>query len=384
MTNLPITSSAPQSTAPGKKPAATAESGDAQNSQPFGAVLARQISAPALKGAKADDQLAVELAAQTVTDTTEIKKDDNIIASETATTLPSDMLATLLPQVMAASVTTAAAASGGKTDSPAAVAVDRSGIATRKPDVAAGLQIATTAQTATRAAADTQTGEQSFAAALGELAGNRTSARQEPGMIAREAIAVAAAAASAAQQPNALAAAVTSATQQPNAAAMSTMQSMVAGIAAPAMLQAAQLTVNTPVNQQRWGDEFSQKITWLASAGVDQSAELHLNPPQLGPLDVVLKVSGDQATALFTSPHAAVREAIEQALPKLRDMLSDNGITLGNTTVSDQTPRDQSKPDAQRTPENANDNLRDAPATGANASRVSPISRHNGIVDTFA
>lgn len=154
---------------------------------------------------------------------------------------------------------------------------------------------------------------------------------------------------------------------------------LVAGAVAPA----GPLTINTPVNQPAWGDDFSQKITWMANQR-NQSAELHLNPPQLGPLDVVLKMNGDQATAMFTSPHAAVRDAIEQAIPKLREMLADNGIMLGQTMVSDHTAsnrRDNAPRKAQG---------RATAAEGINEGgklqevRVTGISRHNGMVDTFA
>ena len=141
---------------------------------------------------------------------------------------------------------------------------------------------------------------------------------------------------------------------------LASLQNAAANLAAPAM-QPVQMTVNTPVNQDKWADEFSQKITWLASSNKDQTAELHLNPPQLGPLDVVIKVSGDQATALFTSPHAAVRDAMEQAMPRLRDMLADNGIMLGNTTVSDQTPRDQGQSGTQRPSVSPVNDIRDIP-----------------------
>lgn len=104
---------------------------------------------------------------------------------------------------------------------------------------------------------------------------------------------------------------------------------------APAPGAGGQQTISSPVGSSRWGDELGQKITWMTTQ-TDHSAELHLNPPDLGPLKVVLHVSGDQASAFFTSPHAAVREAVSQALPRLRDMLADNGIMLGNTSVSDQ------------------------------------------------
>jgi flagellar hook-length control protein FliK len=147
-----------------------------------------------------------------------------------------------------------------------------------------------------------------------------------------------------------------------------------------------QVSINTPVTNEKWGDEFNQKITWLAGTK-DQTAELHLNPPQLGPMDVVLKVSGDQATALFTSPHAAVREAIEQALPKLREMMADSGIMLGNATVSDQAPRERQGESDSRSQNSRNGGIggvADSTLAGNPAARVSQINRHNGIVDTFA
>lgn len=145
-----------------------------------------------------------------------------------------------------------------------------------------------------------------------------------------------------------------------------------------------QMQVNTPVTQAAWGEEFSQKITWLTTQK-NQSAELHLNPPQLGPLDVVIKVNGDQATAMFSSPHAAVREAIEQALPKLREMMADSGIMLGNAMVSDQTSKNEqhaASPKAQNKNSNATDSGIEASAP--QEVRVSSLSRHNGMVDTFA
>ena len=144
-----------------------------------------------------------------------------------------------------------------------------------------------------------------------------------------------------------------------------------------------QAAVVTPVTHDGWGDEFNQKVTWLATQH-EQTAELHLNPPHLGPLDVVLNISGDQATALFTSPHAAVREAVEQAMPKLREMLADNGITLGNAMVNDQSPKEQQagQADKQRS---GNGGLSGQAGDAVSASSVAlPVRRHLGMVDTFA
>lgn len=143
-----------------------------------------------------------------------------------------------------------------------------------------------------------------------------------------------------------------------------------------------QTRIATPLAQAQWADDFGQKITWLAMQN-QQRAELHLNPPHLGPLDVTLKLNGDQATALFSSPHAAVREAIEQSLPKLREMFADNGIMLGGATVSDQPQREQHSESGNPPP--AGFDLRHAETVGTAGSLHSPrIAQHDGMVDTFA
>ena len=148
-------------------------------------------------------------------------------------------------------------------------------------------------------------------------------------------------------------------------------------------------TIAAPLGSNGWADEFSQKINWM-STQQNQVAELHLNPPDLGPLDVVLKISDNQATALFTSPHGAVRDAVENALPKLREALADNGITLGNATVSDQPPRDR---DAERFMSQGSGTTArpdDSSASSGSdrllmaAAPINSARRHNGMVDIFA
>jgi flagellar hook-length control protein FliK len=148
--------------------------------------------------------------------------------------------------------------------------------------------------------------------------------------------------------------------------------------------QAVQSAINTQVGHDAWGKELGQKVTWMVTQNA-HSAELHLNPPNLGPLNVTLKVSGDQATALFTSPHAAVRDAVTQAMPQLRDMLANSGITLGNTTVNDQSPKEQQAWQASQ-PQKDNGSAPQATTADdiAPGVTVSRISRHQGMVDTFA
>ncbi|MGD9788685.1 MAG: flagellar hook-length control protein FliK [Sulfuricellaceae bacterium] len=90
--------------------------------------------------------------------------------------------------------------------------------------------------------------------------------------------------------------------------------------------------IQQPVGAPGWSGELGQKVVWMVGQQ-KQSAELQLNPPNLGPLEVRISLNQDQMSATFVSHHAAVREAIEAALPRLREMLADNGIALGNVSV---------------------------------------------------
>lgn len=147
----------------------------------------------------------------------------------------------------------------------------------------------------------------------------------------------------------------------------------------PVSAPPANIKIAAPLGSRAWPDEFSQKISWV-STQQNQVAELHLNPPDLGPMSVVLSISDNQATALFTSPHSAVRDAIENAMPKLRESLAENGIMLGNATVSDQPSRDSNSSgfmNQRRETPGITETEKSPPIT-------IPVRRHLGVVDTFA
>lgn len=108
---------------------------------------------------------------------------------------------------------------------------------------------------------------------------------------------------------------------------------------APALPPAPGLSVETPLGQTAWRDEVGQKLTWMVSNN-RQQADLVLNPPQLGRIEVTLSLDGNQASASFTSPHAAVREALENSMTRLREVLADAGVALGQTHVGSESRRD--------------------------------------------
>jgi hypothetical protein len=87
-----------------------------------------------------------------------------------------------------------------------------------------------------------------------------------------------------------------------------------------------------------WGQAISERVL-LMTAGSLQLAEIRLDPPELGTLHVRLQLNQDQASLSFTSPHAQVRDALEQQMPRLRDMLAEQGLNLESSSVADDSER---------------------------------------------
>lgn len=99
---------------------------------------------------------------------------------------------------------------------------------------------------------------------------------------------------------------------------------------APTPIATAPLTPE--VGSSDWGNALGQHVIRMGHAD-HQVAELQLNPPGLGSLKVTLSMNDHQMQAMFVSAHSSVRAAVEAALPQLRALLADSGISLGNTSV---------------------------------------------------
>ena len=147
-----------------------------------------------------------------------------------------------------------------------------------------------------------------------------------------------------------------------------------------------QTSISAHLNENTWPQQFSEKMVWLAKND-QQSAQISINPPQLGPVQITLNLNGDMATMSFASPHAEVRHAIEGALPHLKEMLSSAGISLGQTNVGANM--------AQQNPENpfhapngkrvADENdILPANDKGGSTGLSQVLQKGRGLVDLFA
>lgn len=104
--------------------------------------------------------------------------------------------------------------------------------------------------------------------------------------------------------------------------------------------------INVPLQHPQWQQQLGDRVQWLIGHNLNQ-ADIHLNPPELGALDVRIQVHGDQASVNFASPHAVVRHALDAAIPRLREMMQETGLMLGDVNVSGQALTQQQSRDPQ-------------------------------------
>lgn len=143
-----------------------------------------------------------------------------------------------------------------------------------------------------------------------------------------------------------------------------------------------QLPVHTPAGQPAWAEDVGNQVHWMLGRA-ENKAELVLTPPNMGKLEVSISLNGDQTTAQFIAASQAARDALEQAMPRLREILQQAGISLGDTQVStsgeqraQDGQQDGSKQRGERLPGGLNEVV-------TASTPVAAIKRHDGMVDTF-
>ncbi len=142
------------------------------------------------------------------------------------------------------------------------------------------------------------------------------------------------------------------------------------------------------VGSAGWDQAVGNKITWMATGGI-QSASLTLNPPDLGPMQVVLSVHNQQADATFITAQPEVKQALEAAMPKLREMMDQAGIQLGQATVNTGMPNQQQGANSQQQARGSSSSGRAGqdeegdPALAGVAGTTQTATSGLGLVDTF-
>ncbi|MGO9444795.1 MAG: flagellar hook-length control protein FliK [Thiobacillaceae bacterium] len=144
-----------------------------------------------------------------------------------------------------------------------------------------------------------------------------------------------------------------------------------------------QTRIDAPVGSDAWNDALGRQVVLMA-ADKQQQAEIHLSPPDMGPIKVTVTLDNNQATVSFVVRDGATGNAIQSALPRLTEMMAESGISLGQTNVQADASGSFSQPDrSSRAPEpiaRQSGNSVMPPSVQTTISAIAP----DGLVDRFA
>ena len=121
----------------------------------------------------------------------------------------------------------------------------------------------------------------------------------------------------------------------------------------------------------------------LASRNI-QAAEIRLSPAELGPLQVRVSVNEGAVEVAFGASSALTREALELAMPRLKELLSESGLELAGATVRDDGVAGRSQDDSSKAQTEAerDEDLVAVDADAGSGDGPQP-AKPQGLVDTF-
>lgn len=137
----------------------------------------------------------------------------------------------------------------------------------------------------------------------------------------------------------------------------------------------------TPVlGDEGFDQAIGARVGWLADQKIGH-AHITLNPDDLGPVDVRLQMNGDKVHASFSSPHVDVRQALESSLPRLRELLGEQGFQLTHADVGHRNSGDGGT-SGQNTGSGRNGD--GEPSLGDTTVSAAQLIRQRGLLDAYA
>ena len=147
------------------------------------------------------------------------------------------------------------------------------------------------------------------------------------------------------------------------------------------------LTALTPdVNTDQFGETIGTQLTYMAHEKISH-AHIKVSPNDMGTIEVSLKLDGDRVHADFSSPQADVRQALEQSLPKLREMLGQQGFQLAQADVGHRQQQQAQPSGSQGFGERGGQGGREGLAGNGQGDATAPaavVRVARGLVDAYA
>ncbi|MBN4958316.1 flagellar hook-length control protein FliK [Stenotrophomonas maltophilia] len=166
-----------------------------------------------------------------------------------------------------------------------------------------------------------------------------------------------------------------------HAPAAAAVQDLKAALAAGNAIFNGEPTPKPVLGDDGFDQAIGARLGWLADQKIGH-AHIRLSPDDMGPVDVRLQLNGDKVHASFSSPHVDVRQALESSLPRLRELLGEQGFQLAHADVGHQSPGGEGNAPGQP---GGSGIIGDGEPTPGEASVSSAqLIRQRGLLDAYA
>ncbi len=151
----------------------------------------------------------------------------------------------------------------------------------------------------------------------------------------------------------------------------------------------SEFSIKTPILDKQWHTDFSNNVAFMAKSG-GGNALITLNPAHLGPIEASIRVVNEVVTIQVAATHVTTRDALDAAIPKLKEMLEEQGFSKVNVDISDKNAshnfskksEGSSEGTSSASSHSAGENEGDILDNGV--IELSKQSKVNGVVDYFA
>ncbi len=150
-----------------------------------------------------------------------------------------------------------------------------------------------------------------------------------------------------------------------------------------ASAESVDASLNVRGNSTDWSHAIGDKIRWMRNASVS-TAELHLNPAELGSIEIKIVTEDHQARVSFITSSTVAQEMIEESLSKLKELLADHGIALDQSDISQRGNQNEFAEEDSRSPASEREpSIENQFEHEAALSLISPVASRIGQVDHY-
>ncbi|HDM8050290.1 TPA: flagellar hook-length control protein FliK [Vibrio fluvialis] len=96
------------------------------------------------------------------------------------------------------------------------------------------------------------------------------------------------------------------------------------------------------LSKEMSADDMAERVQVMMSKNL-KHVDIRLDPPELGRLHIRMNMHGDGASVQFTVSNQQARDALEHSMPRLREMLAQQGVQLADTSVQQQNSGQQQR-----------------------------------------